>query len=480
MASEEFRVKTDLLMSLVTKVIPDVPRDAFFMDDLSVRIAAMIDPAPQEELVDKVFVEIISCYYLALLANFAFFKRNIHEAGFLKEAVRIVITDKLGGSFPDVFAKPEKIGEKVTQYMTIIQEHYFEEDFLILVTETVVANLVGKKKPKKKMVDEIDNWIRGGFDHFFELFKSIAAEHGLISTGTAGEEAQVLIAKMKDKLPIPVKVSPDFMKELRKHGLKTAQTGNFKIVEVFDSGEAGGIMCLVRGSGNTQFGASLTHLQIKGDHPLKEEIERYQTGRVKKLSDTNNVYQFKITLDGISPPIWRRIQVPGNYTFFDLHVAIQDAMGWQDYHLHSFTITDPRSGEDVELGMPDDDLFGETLPGWEHRISDYFTLENKKAEYVYDFGDDWTHKVVLEKILPAEPGVEYPICTAGKRACPPEDVGGIYGYMDFLDVINNPNDEQYKDMLQWAGGKFDPEHFNPKEVKFREPKEAFEMMMSPV
>jgi hypothetical protein len=289
-----------------------------------------------------------------------------------------------------------------------------------------------------------------------------------------------LVDKMKDNLPIPVKVTPDFFKELRKQGLKLSQAGNLKIVEVFDSGEAGGIMCLVRGSGNTQFGASLTHLQIKGDHPLKEEIERYQTGRVKKLSDINNVYQFKITLDGISPPIWRRIQVPGNYTFFDLHVAIQDAMGWLDYHLHSFTITDPRSGEDVELGLPDDESIGIALPGWEHRISDYFTLENKKAEYAYDFGDDWKHKVVLEKILPAEPGVEYPICTAGKRACPPEDVGGIYGYMDFLDVINNPNDEQHKDMLRWAGGKFDPEHFNPKEVKFRDPQKAFEIMMSPV
>jgi len=106
-----------------------------------------------------------------------------------------------------------------------------------------------------------------------------------------------------------------------------------------------------------------------------------------------NIYQFKITLKGIKPPIWRRIQVPETYTFWDLHVAIQDSMGWSDYHLHQFEILDPSIGKKVLIGIPDDenDWLIKTLPDWKQKISRYFSMENSKANYEYDFGDGWEH-----------------------------------------------------------------------------------------
>ena len=185
-----------------------------------------------------------------------------------------------------------------------------------------------------------------------------------------------------------------------------------------------------------------------------------------------NVYQFKITMKEIKPAIWRRIQVPENYTFWDLHVAIQDSMGWTDSHLHAFKIINPEIEESEEIGIPDDSEFAEfpMLAGWEENIADWFSEENNKANYNYDFGDDWNHYVVLEKILPKEEGVKYPICLDGKRACPPEDCGGVWGYENLLEIIKNPDHEEYEEMMEWLGGGFDPEHFEAGKVKFDNPK----------
>ena len=194
-----------------------------------------------------------------------------------------------------------------------------------------------------------------------------------------------------------------------------------------------------------------------------------EKGGIRTIKKFVQVYQFKISLWGIRPPIWRRIQVPETYTFWDLHVAIQDVMGWVDYHLHEFGITSLKNGEKRRIGIPEGDFDEEILPGWKQKISNYFSLENRKADYVYDFGDDWEHIVELEKILPKEEKVKYPICIKGKRACPPEDCGGISGYYNLLEIMKDSEHEEYEEMLEWLGGVFDPEHFDVEDVRFDDP-----------
>ncbi len=191
------------------------------------------------------------------------------------------------------------------------------------------------------------------------------------------------------------------------------------------------------------------------------------------------IYQFKITLEGIRPPIWRRIQVPETYTFWDLHVAIQDAMGWLDYHLHEFAIIDPTTGSTVDIGFPDNDFGRDVLKGWKQKITRYFSMENPSADYLYDFGDYWVHRLKLEKILPREKNFDYPICIKGKRAAPPEDCGGVSGYENILEIIKNPGHAEYEETIEWLGEEFDPEHFDPKEVNFDDPATRLKLASEP-
>ena len=183
-----------------------------------------------------------------------------------------------------------------------------------------------------------------------------------------------------------------------------------------------------------------------------------------------NVYQFKLSMRGITPQIWRRIQVPENYTFLDLHSAIQAAMKWEDYHLHEFEIINPKTEKIERIGTKSgifDDFEEESLvPEIKAKIAKYFTLENKDALYTYDFGDSWEVKVRLEKIIPKTEGLEYPICTGGKRASVPEDSGGIGGYEDMLEIIKDPSHPEYEDTIEWLGEDFDPEYFDPEDISF--------------
>ncbi len=193
----------------------------------------------------------------------------------------------------------------------------------------------------------------------------------------------------------------------------------------------------------------------------------------------NEVYQFKITLTGSEPSIWRRILVPSNYSFWDLHVAIQDSMGWLDCHLHIFGMKNPSTNIKVEIGIPDEDdkIFNRVvLPDHKEKISKYFNENNRTARYEYDFGDSWIHTIKFEKNLPATVGGKYPECTDGKMACPPEDCGGIGGYYNLLSVLSDPQNEEYDEMIEWLGGEFNPDIFDPKAVSFDDPKERFKLM----
>jgi hypothetical protein len=171
----------------------------------------------------------------------------------------------------------------------------------------------------------------------------------------------------------------------------------------------------------------------------------------KRNSANDPIYQLKITLRNSKPPIWRRVLVPATFSLAKLHDVIQYAMGWTDSHLHQFTI-DGRF-----YGVPHPDDWHDVLKESAYSLAKVAPGEKSKFVYEYDFGDSWEHTIVVEKILPFEPGKVYPVCIAGKRACPPEDVGGVWGYEEFLQAINDPENEEHDSYLEWVGDDFDPE-----------------------
>jgi hypothetical protein len=182
----------------------------------------------------------------------------------------------------------------------------------------------------------------------------------------------------------------------------------------------------------------------------------------QKSLDLGMVYRLKVTLKGSKPPIWRRLEVPGNITLAKLHRILQVAMGWTDSHLHAFKI-----GETYFQPDPDvDPLFSmiEEKNENKFKLEQVALREKMKFLYEYDFGDGWEHEILVEKILPMTEKNRYPVCIKGVKACPPEDIGGIWGYYDFLEVMQDPRHPNHEDIMEWVGDNFDPEWFDLDEI----------------
>lgn len=169
------------------------------------------------------------------------------------------------------------------------------------------------------------------------------------------------------------------------------------------------------------------------------------------------IYQIKVTLKGTRPPIWRRFQVAGDISLRRLHRTLQMVMGWEDSHMYRFEIDGTKYGEPDPFSTPFPLNMANSRTT---RLSRVIGGEGARLTYEYDFGDSWGHDLLVEKVLPAAPGKHQPVCLAGRRACPPEDCGGIVGYADLLRIINGPKDDQYEEMMEWLGGQFDPEVFD--------------------
>ena len=201
-------------------------------------------------------------------------------------------------------------------------------------------------------------------------------------------------------------------------------------------------------------------LGIKTEWTWVKKSGHERPGGAASTDATGEVYQLKVTLTDTGPPIWRRFQVSD--CFLDkLHEHIQTAMGWTNSHMYQFRI-DGKLYSDPRLLA---ETFGELndADSSRTRLSALLTVggEPTRFEYEYDFGDGWLHEVLVEGRLPAEPRMRYPRCVEGARACPPEDVGGVWGYVDCLAAIADPANEQHEEMREWIGRRFDPEAFNP-------------------
>jgi hypothetical protein len=199
------------------------------------------------------------------------------------------------------------------------------------------------------------------------------------------------------------------------------------------------------------------------------------------------IFRFLILMRFIKPTIWRSIELDEDATFWDLHMAIQDVMSWDNAHLHEFIISDPHTKHDLVIGISIDDRFmdpGEQPdPAWMRELSSVFIDIGEKATYRYDFGDGWECDVILEGMFLSPKKVKYPRCVAGERAAPPENCGGVGGYYGLLEVLADPNDEEHKDILRWLKGTrprkdpYEPEVFEPDKVKFHNAQKMLEIML---
>jgi hypothetical protein len=177
---------------------------------------------------------------------------------------------------------------------------------------------------------------------------------------------------------------------------------------------------------------------------------------MSKAKAPAQVYQLKVTLRDSKPPIWRRLLVSSDTTLAKLHDIIQLAMGWEDAHLHAFKVGEASYSMPMQDDMFDLDFKDERRV----KLNQIVPGEGFKFSYEYDFGDSWTHVILVEKILPPDPAQPLPMCIKGKRACPPEDVGGVWGYDSFLEAIKNPDHPDHNMYTEWVDDDFDPELFD--------------------
>jgi Plasmid pRiA4b ORF-3-like protein len=175
-----------------------------------------------------------------------------------------------------------------------------------------------------------------------------------------------------------------------------------------------------------------------------------------------DIYQLKIILMDVRPLIWRRIQVQDTVNLPQLHKVLQIVMGWENSHLHRFTVDRRR-----HLGKFD------AIDDQHHHASKVplrlllGEQDTKFLYYEYDFGDGWIHEVCNEKTLPPEPGKLYPICISGERNCPPEDCGGPNGYQEMLRALRGERDPDHASTIEWIGRDFDPKAFDADAVNRR-------------
>ncbi|MEE9307525.1 MAG: plasmid pRiA4b ORF-3 family protein [Spirochaetia bacterium] len=179
-----------------------------------------------------------------------------------------------------------------------------------------------------------------------------------------------------------------------------------------------------------------------------------------KKGELQRAWQIRVELEEVWPPVWRRILVSDRINLLELHEVIQEVFGWEDYHLHSFKI------HGVEYGDPEHDDF-DIHDETETSLRALGLTPGESFTYTYDFGDGWTHTLRLERILPVQDRKRLPRCLAGGRACPPEDVGGTGGYAEFLEALSDPEHPEHDRYLEWVGGAFDPEAFDPKDANRR-------------
>lgn len=174
------------------------------------------------------------------------------------------------------------------------------------------------------------------------------------------------------------------------------------------------------------------------------------------------VARLRIELQEIEPKVWRSVDVPLSSTLLALHDVIQVAFGWTNSHLFAFEVADRIYAEPVF----DDDVFGQRVyKAAGIRMKSLVERQVERFVYVYDFGDDWRHEISIESVRDGEAHVDYPAFVGGERRCPPEDVGGVGGFMEFLEAVLDPLHEEHGETVTWYGKPFDPHDIDESHIR---------------
>jgi len=287
-----------------------------------------------------------------------------------------------------------------------------------------------------------------------EVFNDLFAAYDLQS----GEKDRNFQALLLGALPLAVQALQNFSEKMREVIPEHAQPTSSSVLN---------------STGQGKMAKAVDRQPAMDAHSKKSKIiqvdftNRVKTSRIAgplyPKAQTAPCYQLKISLKEAKPPIWRRVIVPGSITLAQLHLVIQLSMGWLNSHLHQFRI------KEVDYGPSDDMSYSE------HQLDENaFSLHSvaqdtvNRFEYTYDFGDYWQHQIQIEKRLsPAETGHDSssPRVIKGKRACPPENIGGIWGYQEFLEAYTDPSHDDHATMVAWAGPDFRPDLFGAKEIE---------------
>ncbi|HEY3480195.1 MAG TPA: DUF1841 family protein, partial [Streptomyces sp.] len=184
-------------------------------------------------------------------------------------------------------------------------------------------------------------------------------------------------------------------------------------------------------------------------------------GRAQGVRDAaaDEIFVLKVSLRGAKPPIWRRLRVPARATLDAVHEVLQVSFGWTDSHLHVFESAGRRysaRSSETTWGEPDGDES-------QIRLADVLEEPGDRLRYEYDFGDSWEHDIVVEKVIPGD-GASVAVCVGGRRAGPPEDCGGVWGYAELCAILADPRHPEHDERMAWIGGRFNPGHFDPQDV----------------
>lgn len=363
-------------------------------------------------------------------------------------------------------------------HVRAIKEMNDEPKLVLFWTALQSARLIELGATRASLTSKAEKFLAGGADHPVAVLREVTAK--IVKAVVIDEEAS-------DPWSLQASMAMTALLVAVSHGAPLP-IGTFRAMLPATGDSIGGdiVRGIVLGSLNYLVELGLlhmdTHVQVPpavvgcvaealddvlgfGDGPRYEvdapAVERPRARTKAKKSTNAAIYQVKVQIQRASPPVWRRLLVHSRVTLGELHHIIQNSFEWDDSHLHFFQVGG-RHG--TSYGPPDAESYVEDLDENAHALGEVLAAEGDSMLYNYDFGDDWQHKITVEKVLPDDPKAATVRCTGGRGMGPAEDSGGVRGWTSMVDSVNDPGHPEHEDCRDWLGlppgEKLDPKHFD--------------------